>query len=229
MPKLFVLRHNPQDTIDSFNHIFHKNGLTEVMIDAYPKFDYSGTSEGIESVIMLGGAVGQCKISSQEYQFVERILKDKIPFIGLCLGAQILSEILGGKIYPNSEPEIGWIKLDILNVESTHPIQHFAGQRTRVLSWHQDTCDVPKEARLLASTPVCLNQAFEYQNAIGLQFHIEVPVHPFETWFASRKEELSTHIPDIELFRKETDANLPQYHTAVNDFIRSWLTRRLKS
>lgn len=103
-----------------------------------------------------------------------------------------------------------------------HPIQQLEGHKTRVFSWHQDTCDVPNGATLLASTPLCENQAFQYENAIGLQFHIEVPHNPVKEWLCHRQEEFDQYIINQHQFRLECAAYIAAYHKAVGEFLEAW-------
>ena len=87
--------------------------------------------------------------------------------MGICLGAQLLADVLGEKPYPNTEKEIGWFPV--------------AGDRDILpgtfipFHWHGETFDLPKGALHLASSLVCRNQAFSYkENVLALQMHIEV-------------------------------------------------------
>lgn len=226
MENLLVIRHNKTDTLFSAETLLKQQGLSIQYLDAWnDRFNTPASLEETIGVVMLGGAVGVSTINPKEYAFIETILKADIPFIGVCLGAQILSEILGGRIYPNPQIEIGWISLEVLeNTPSDHPIRSLGGNKTKVLSWHQDTCDVPQGAKLLASTHVCKNQVFQYSNALGLQFHIEVPSNPFASWFLHRKEELKKYIINESIFVKETENNMSRYHECVQSFFHDWIS-----
>ncbi|NJO69579.1 MAG: hypothetical protein HC830_10115 [Bacteroidetes bacterium] len=91
--------------------------------------------------------------------------------IGVCLGAQMIANALGCKVYPGDQKEIGWFKINmyedtVLGIEAKMPM---------VFHWHGETFDLPDKARLLASTGVCANQIFAVGNhVIGMQCHLEM-------------------------------------------------------
>jgi GMP synthase-like glutamine amidotransferase len=93
--------------------------------------------------------------------------------IGICLGAQILAAVLGARVYPQPEPEIGWFPISTASPKN----RLFAHVRSPmpVLHWHADTFDLPTGAVQLARSEVCEHQAFAVgTRAVGLQFHIEM-------------------------------------------------------
>lgn len=84
--------------------------------------------------------------------------------LGICLGAQLIAEVCGGKVYPADQKEIGW-----------WPVKFPDGTSTILFHWHGETFDLPPSAELLASTDVCVNQAFRFgDRVLGIQFHPEV-------------------------------------------------------
>lgn len=103
--------------------------------------------------------------------------------LGICLGAQLIADVLGGRVYQNPECEIGWMPIRANPESATHPLAFPAGE-SEVFHWHGDTFDLPPGAVLLASSETCRNQAFALgpvsgpahgsARIIGLQFHLEM-------------------------------------------------------
>jgi GMP synthase-like glutamine amidotransferase len=94
--------------------------------------------------------------------------------LGICLGAQILAEVLGGRVRRNEHKEIGWYPVTmtaegkIERLFSSWPDCFVAGQ------WHGDTFDLPEGFEPLLSSDACANQAFAFEGrVVGLQFHLE--------------------------------------------------------
>lgn len=109
----------------------------------------------------------------KEKQFIKKALDRHIPILGICLGAQLLADSLGAKVYPGRDKEIGWFPITI-TADQEAPFRVLPEQLS-VLHWHGDTFTLPEEAQRTASSKVTVNQAFVFRkNVIGLQFHLEV-------------------------------------------------------
>jgi GMP synthase-like glutamine amidotransferase len=130
-----------------------------------------------------------------ERAWIRSFLGTDIPILGVCLGAQLLADALGSKVYTNPVKEIGWM-----------PVQWSEQARSRfpaletslyVLHWHGDTFDVPLGAMLLASSAHCGNQAFLYKNALALQFHLEVGISESRLMTENCGDELAQQAPTV--------------------------------
>lgn len=142
--------------------------------------DPSPDTAAIDFLVILGGGMNiyehrdHAWLAPEKAVIAEVIGQGKL-VLGVCLGAQLIADVMGGKVYQNPEFEIGWFPIRILETVRQHPLlAHFPKEFT-ALHWHGDTFDLPPGATLLASTDACPNQAFLCQeNVVGLQFHIEV-------------------------------------------------------
>jgi GMP synthase-like glutamine amidotransferase len=107
-----------------------------------------------------------------EKQFVRSVIDAGKPVLGICLGAQMIANVMGASVYPNSKKEIGWFSIHSVDSKEQN-LFRFPGA-AQVFHWHGETFDLPKGAHLLASSQACVNQAFQLgDNVIGLQFHLE--------------------------------------------------------
>ncbi len=105
-----------------------------------------------------------------EKKFIKRVITSGKFVLGICLGAQLVADVLGGKVTINNQKEIGW-----------HPVRKTGGRFLKSLPdefvafhWHGDTFEIPHGATRIAESEGCSNQAFEYgKNVLGLQFHLE--------------------------------------------------------
>jgi GMP synthase-like glutamine amidotransferase len=92
--------------------------------------------------------------------------------VGVCLGAQVIASALGGRVFPNAAREIGWFPVFATPVPASGSPRW--PDSLTVFHWHGETFDLPSGAVRLASSEVCLNQAFQIGDRIvGLQFHLE--------------------------------------------------------
>lgn len=115
-----------------------------------------------------------------EINWLDVPLKEKKPYLGICLGAQMLVRHLGGKVQPHKDElaEIGWYPL--------HPTEHgrlLMHWPKMVYHFHREGFDLPRGAQLLAAGDTYPNQAFRYgDNAWGLQFHAELTRAMMQRW-----------------------------------------------
>src|SRR5690606_14426699 len=94
--------------------------------------------------------------------------------LGICLGAQLIADQLGGAVTANAEPELGWLPVQLS--DSGRAFACFADfpAEFSAFHWHGDTYALPVDAQCLASTEGCAQQAFSWGNGrvVGRQFHL---------------------------------------------------------
>jgi GMP synthase-like glutamine amidotransferase len=93
--------------------------------------------------------------------------------IGICLGSQLLADVLGARVYRAAQQEIGWFEIR-KNSVLEGGLANWLPEHGRFLSWHGDTFELPAGAVLLASSDCTRHQGFLWgQNVVALQFHLE--------------------------------------------------------
>jgi GMP synthase-like glutamine amidotransferase len=117
----------------------------------------------------------------------EAVLGRGMPFLGFCLGHQLLAAALGGAVGPAAAPEIGVYEIALADGASAHPLLGGLPARGPFLQWHQAEVQRPPEgARVLAGSPRCAIQALAVgERAFGLQCHAEVDAATLEEWLAT--------------------------------------------
>ena len=94
--------------------------------------------------------------------------------VGICLGAQLLADALGSRVYAGRHREIGWFPVRLTAAGGHSALTEGLPPETTVFHWHGDTFDLPPGAVHLFESEACANQAFLCDNRIlGLQFHLE--------------------------------------------------------
>jgi GMP synthase-like glutamine amidotransferase len=128
----------------------------------------------------------------REKAFLERALAASVPSIGVCLGAQLLADVLGARVTQNPWVEVGWHTVRLTPEGSKSPLFNHAPPEFTAFHWHGDTFEIPSGATRLAESEACCNQAFQYgPNVLGLQFHLEYSMDSIETMLATCGDELT--------------------------------------
>jgi len=177
--KIHFFQHVPFEGLGILEPLFKKpgNSLTGTKFFEDHKLPFV---EICDLLVIMGGPMGvhdevQYPWLNKEKKFIEQALQKGKKVIGVCLGAQLLADVLGAKVYKNQDKEIGWLDINkTIEAEPLELLKDFR-QTEKVFHWHGDTFDLPTGATNLFQSAGCLNQAFLYNNqALGLQFHLEL-------------------------------------------------------
>jgi len=126
----------------------------------------------------------------REEEFLREVLAEKVPVFGVCLGAQMLARAAGARVGPASEPEVGWLGVDLTAEGKADPVLGVLPRRATVFQWHHYTFEIPAGGTELARSEVC-PQAFRLrQPAWGIQFHAEVTLPMVTAWAAEDPDDL---------------------------------------
>jgi len=141
--------------------------------DTYPEL------HDLDMLIILGGIMGAYEEDKfpwliSEKKFIKKAIEANKIVLGICLGAQLIADVLGGKALPHTHQEIGWWKVKFNSESQNTPIFKNLPKELEVFQFHGDTYELPNEAVCIAGNTACKNQAFIYKDrVVGLQFHPE--------------------------------------------------------
>jgi GMP synthase-like glutamine amidotransferase len=118
----------------------------------------------------------------------EYVLNLKKPFLGFCLGCQLLGEVLGGKVVQSNPPEIGVLDINVSDQAITDPVFNFLPNKIKALQWHSyevQGLESNPNINIIGSSPTTKYQIFGYNNhAYGIQFHLEIRKSTVDDWAA---------------------------------------------
>jgi GMP synthase-like glutamine amidotransferase len=181
----------------------------------------------VAGAIIMGGPMNvyeeeKYPFLKKEDDFIKLLIKENIPCFGVCLGSQLIAKAMGARVRKSPEAEIGWHEVTLTTDAARDTVfSQVGGSSLKVLQWHEDTFDLPKEAVLLAEgsgkTP---NQAYVIGDAIyGLQFHVEVNRRMLKEWF-KRRDDLAKILQEYEDYKdklkKITDKMYSKFFDKVN-------------
>ena len=146
------------------------------------------------------------------------VINLKKPYLGFCLGCQLLGEVVGGKVIKSKKPEIGMLDINFSKQKDNDLLFSSFSNKIKALQWHSYevvNLENVKDITLLASSNTTKYQIFKYQNhAYGIQFHIEVKDTTVNDWSCviEYKNALEEQLGEgaLEKFDKESKLNMPQ-------------------
>lgn len=209
--KIYCLKHVPFEGPGLITKWAKLHGHRIVEVDLFTEDPLPPVKEG-DGLLVMGGPMNiyqyrDYPFLKKEVEFLRRALNKQIKTVGICLGAQLLADVLGGKVYQGPVKEIGWMPVDF----TPEARQWCAGlpKTLSVLHWHGDTYDLPEGAVRLAKSKHCKEQGFLYKDiALGLQFHMEMTNKGLEGISHVCADELITGVETIhsaERMKKETE------------------------
>jgi GMP synthase (glutamine-hydrolysing) len=176
--RLHCLQHVPFETPGSIarwaGEAGHRLAVT-ALYDGQPLPQLSS----LDLLVVLGGPMNiyeeQCfRWLGAEKRFIEKAVAAGKSVLGICLGAQLIADVLGARVSANRHREIGWFPIEKTTAAQADPAAAFLPQRAVVFHWHGDTFELPAGALHLARSRGCEQQGFVFaQRVVGLQFHLE--------------------------------------------------------
>ena len=148
----------------------------------------------------------------------EFVVNLKKPYLGFCLGCQLLGEVVGGKVVKSKKPEIGMLNINFSKEKDEDLLFSTFPNKVKALQWHSYeviNLENNKDITLLASSNITKYQIFKYKNhAYGIQFHIEVKDTTVNDWgcVIEYKTALEEQLGEgaLEKFDREAKSNMSE-------------------
>ena len=194
------------------------------LFDLYPAYP---APESIDWLIILGGNMGTYEEErypwlKDEKRFIKQCIELGKTVLGICLGSQLIAEVLGGEVRKNLHTEIGWFPVRHTEAGKVHPLFKDLPDPLTVFHWHGDTFTLPGGAVCTLHSEACPHQAFTVgDRVVGLQFHFECSVASVQQMVEGGNEELTggsyVHTADEILRNIEFALQSNQYITLLLD------------
>ena len=230
--RVLVLQHIACEHPGVFSEVMRERGAEAIAIEVDAGQALPDWSE-FDAVLAMGGPMGAGDDADHPWLAPEReLVRDAVeagrPFLGVCLGVQLLAAALGASVYRAESPEVGLLDVELTDEGRSDPL--FAGVDDRFVSlqWHGDTFDLPDGAVRLASSPAIANQAFRAgERAYGVQFHLEVTGEMAREWgeIPAYRDSLSRTLGDEAgaEFIADVERRAGELHPPARRLFANWL------
>ncbi len=179
MKRIHILQHEKYETPGCIDHWIKSKSYNCTVAELYERAVLPDVS-AFDWLIVMGGSMSVHDTDkfpwlADEKKFIKNAVDAGKVAIGICLGSQLIAEVLGSKVYQNHQKEIGWFPVSRnIAAGDSFMLKRFSDMET-VFHWHGDTFDIPEGAKHCFTSDACRNQCFIYNERIlGLQFHLEV-------------------------------------------------------
>jgi len=159
-------------------------------------------------VIVLGGPMNVDEESdypflAEEKAFIRELIRKDIPLLGICLGAQLIAQAAGGRVYKAEEKELGWYQVKLTEEGEGDSLFHGFPRSYAVFQWHGDTFEIPPQGEWLVTAEGCPSQGFKIgKRAYGIQFHLEADVTMINGWLAAERD--AGNVSSLKIIQQET-------------------------
>lgn len=185
---ILIIKHIDIEGPGTFGDFLKEKGEEFRIIELGASDTLSMDLKGIKAVVVLGGPMNvdeenKYPFLKQENAFIQKVLKEEIPYLGICLGSQLLAKAAGAKVVKSPLKEIGWYNISLTPDGGKDPFLQGFREDEEVYHWHGDMFEIPANGALLATAPGCPHQAMRVgKNAYGIQFHVEVTDKSIKEW-----------------------------------------------
>ena len=179
--QFLVLEHSPIDHLGILAKYLRTSGIRWHSVKLYEGESIPSLTD-FDALIVMGGPQQVSDLKQfpwliSEKSFIRTAIKDNNkPVLGICLGAQLIADVMGGNVGPMTLPEIGILNVEKRVAAEDDSIFKRFPESATVFQWHLNEVNrLPSEAIHLMSSSSCKFQAFRVGRLVyGLQFHVEV-------------------------------------------------------
>lgn len=221
---LVIIQNDPEVPLGAFDGYLAEMGVPFRIVRPYGE-ELPPVSE-LSAAIVLGGAMGVHDTDKHGFLvplkgWMRECVAREVPFLGICLGGQLLADVLGARVISGSPyGEKGTLFVSLTAEGENDPL--FAGVPAEftTFQWHNDSFEIPDGGIRLACSTACPNQAFRFGvNAWGTQFHPEVDRAIVDCWARWSKETA----PAVDQFLAEFAAREDAYRSASRQLLVNFL------
>jgi GMP synthase (glutamine-hydrolysing) len=193
---ILLVKHDPWETCGLAIPVLEAEGVGLAVVEAWDQTAPWPSPDEVSGIVEFGGDMNvddteRLPSLAREREIAREAVERGVPFLGACLGAQILARAMDHPVFRAHAKEIGFEPLRPTPAAAADPILSAYSEGDMVFHWHEDTFELPRGAELLATGDVIDVQSFRVGAcAWGLQFHFEIDAPELELWLRDADDKL---------------------------------------
>ncbi len=220
MQQILIFRHLINEGPGYFAEFLqrHKIPYSVIAIDQHQPVPDS--LDDVAGLVFMGGPMSvndPLPWIANELRLIQKAFRQDLPMLGHCLGGQLISKALGGRVEPNPVKEIGWLPVSISRDQGMQ--DWFTGQPEsfEAFHWHGETFSLPEGATVILSSAGCPHQGFVIGNTLALQCHVEMTAEMVHDWALINAKEIARPSATIQSAAQMSE-HLPERIQALHQY-----------
>lgn len=229
MKPVRFFRHVACETPGYFGTLLEERGYPYEVICLDEGIDVPQDLNEVAGLVFMGGPgdVNEPTVwMKQELTLIHRAVDQKMPLLGICLGAQLISQALGGSVRPGATLEVGWHQVERTVDSSAQGWFTDLPSRFEVFQWHAHTFSIPPGAVALLQSACAENQAFAIGNILAMQFHLEITpesIKQLTLRYSSDMEDVSDCVQNATAITADLDARTSRLYEIAEIVFGRWV------
>jgi len=229
--EILVFRHFPTEGPGYLAEFLDRRGLAyrTIKVDAGEAIPESIAD--VPGLVFMGGPMSvndPLPWIPQVLRLIRQAVAADVPVLGHCLGSQLMSKALGGRVQPHRVKEIGWLPVYAVESPVTRDWLNGLPPQLEVFHWHGETFSLPPGATHILRSRHCRNQGFAFGKSLGLQCHIEMTPALVRTWARAGQAEIAAAPPSASVQRPaqmltSLDARVAHLHRVADAVYGHWV------
>ena len=228
MKPVLLIQNDPKEGAGQLHAMLYSRGFEQSMVLGW-EADYASLRPGrFAGLVVLGGAQGVYETEEYPYlldeiKLIQDFVSAGVPVLGLCLGAQLLASALGGEVLQNDSKELGWHDISLSDDAASDPLMAAHPAVAKAFHFHGDFFSLPPGSTSLASSAMTRCQLFQFNNAYGFQYHVEVDMELIEVMCMSNADYMEENGADAEAVIKQSRALIDEYMQRSSVTLDAWI------
>jgi len=229
MKPITIFRHTASEGAGYFSDFLKRHQIPFRVIHLDQGEAVPTTLSETSALVFMGGPMSvndDIDWIAPELELIRQAVASDMPVLGHCLGGQLISKALGGKINTNPVKELGWLPVQKQNNTEADDWLTDLPDSFTAFHWHGETFTIPNGARNILANQHCAHQAFVIGNTLAMQCHVEMTPEMVIDWATIHSADIAVAtntIQSLEQLTAELEPNIATLQAHADQLYRRWL------